>query len=121
VCVSGNCYLNGIGVAKDEVEALAYFVRGSELNYAPSQYQIGIIFMLNFFFSLEMFQFLGQLIFCVFQLYFCCISLVVSRWAYLGAKYRRMCALASQIISPVFHSCRSGVVSIDQTTRRCRY
>ena len=39
---AGNCYLNGIGVPKDEVEALAYFVRGSELNYAPSQYQIGM-------------------------------------------------------------------------------
>ena len=50
VCVlTGHCYLNGSGVARDEVEALAYFVRASELSYAPAQHQIGSLI----FFSLH--------------------------------------------------------------------
>ena len=35
--------MNGVGVARDEVEALAYYVRGAELNYAPAQHHIGTL------------------------------------------------------------------------------
>jgi hypothetical protein len=39
---SGACLLSGVGLPRDEVEALAHFARAAELNYAPAQYQIGI-------------------------------------------------------------------------------
>ena len=39
---AGACLLSGVGLPRDEVEALAHFARAAELNYAPAQYQIGM-------------------------------------------------------------------------------